>query len=92
MKKGNRWINPALFVALLGALALCYFTSPRDVSRPNFEFIPEAQMVQSPAYHSFTPNPNFADGLTLRTPPPGALARVHAAALSADPGGCGAGR
>jgi len=75
MKKGNRWVNPVLLVFLLGAVALCYFVPPRDVSRPNYEFLPEAQMVQSPAYDSFAPNPNFADGLTLRTPPPGAIAR-----------------
>src|SRR5450755_3423176 len=75
MKKGNRWVNPVLLVVLLGAVALCYFTPPRDVSRPNYEFIPETQMAQSPAYDTFAPNPNFADGLTLRTPPAGVLAR-----------------
>jgi mono/diheme cytochrome c family protein len=75
MKKGKYWINLVLFVALLGAVALCYFTPPRDMRLPNYEFIPEAQMVQSPAYDSFARNPNFADRLTLRTPPPGVLAR-----------------
>jgi len=75
MKKGNRWVNPVLFVALLGAVALCCFVPPRDVSRPNYVFLPEAQMGQSPAYDTFAPNPKFADGLTLRTPPPGAIAR-----------------
>jgi mono/diheme cytochrome c family protein len=75
MKKSNRWVNPVLFVVLLGVVALCYFTPPRDVSRPNYEFIPETQMAQSPAYDTFAPNSNFADGLTLRSPPPGALAR-----------------
>jgi cbb3-type cytochrome c oxidase subunit III len=75
--KGNGWINPVLFVALLGMVALCWFVPGRDVSRPNYEFLPEAQMAQSPAYDSFAPNPNFADGLTLRTPPDGTIARGH---------------
>jgi hypothetical protein len=77
MKKANGWVNPVLLVFLLGAVALCYFTPPRDVSQPNYEFLPETQMAQSPAYDSFAPNPksNFADGLTLRTPPAGVLAR-----------------
>jgi cbb3-type cytochrome c oxidase subunit III len=47
----------------------------RDVRRPNYEFLPEAQMALSPAYDSFAPNPNFADGATLRTPPAGTIPR-----------------
>ena len=71
--KGNRWVNPILFVALLGVGALCYVVPPRDVGRPNYEFLPEAQMARSPAYDSFAPNPNFDGGPTLRTPPAGAI-------------------
>ena len=46
-------------------------------SQPNYDFLPEAQMAYSPAYDSFSPNPNFADGSTLRTPPAGTIARGH---------------
>jgi molybdopterin-containing oxidoreductase family membrane subunit len=69
------WVNPALFVLLLGGVALYFAVPPRDVGAPNYEFLPEAQMAQSPAYDSFAPNPRFADGLTLRTPPPGTVVR-----------------
>jgi mono/diheme cytochrome c family protein len=71
------WLNPVLFVVLLCTAALAWFVPERDVRRPNFEFLPEAQMAQSPAYDSFAPNPDFADGLTLRTPPAGTIARGH---------------
>ena len=73
--KRKSWVNPLLFLALLVTVALCWFVPARDVSRPNYEFLPEAQMAQSPAYDSFAPNPNFPDGLTLRTPPAGTIAR-----------------
>jgi mono/diheme cytochrome c family protein len=75
--KAKSWVNPVLFVALLGMAALCWFVPGRDLRRPNYEFLPEAQMAQSAAYDSFAPNPNFADGLTLRTPPEGTIARGH---------------
>ncbi len=75
--KPSSWINPLLFLALLGTTTLCWVLPERDASRPNFEFLPEAQMVQSPAFESFAPNPNFADGLTLRTPPAGTIVRGH---------------
>ena len=32
-------------------------------------------MSQDVAFDSFAPNPNFADGLTFRSPPPGTIAR-----------------
>jgi len=73
--KRNSWINPLLFLALLGTTALCWFVPERDVSRPNYEFLPETQMAQSPAYDSYAPNPNFSDGLTQRPSPAGTIAR-----------------
>lgn len=39
-----------------------------EPSRPNVEFFPN--MARSPAYESFSENPNFADGKTLQLPPP----------------------
>ena len=47
----------------------------RDLSQPNYESVVEGQMGRSPAYGSFAPNPNFPDGLTLRTSPAGTIAR-----------------
>ena len=72
---GIRWINSLLLLAMICTTALCFFVPERDVSRPNYEFLPEMQMAQSPAYDSIAPNPNFADGLTLRAAPAGTIAR-----------------
>ena len=63
-----------LFVLLVGALAIGLSVS-RDVSQPNYAPLVEGQMGKSPAYDSFAPNPNFPDGLTLRLPPAGTIAR-----------------
>jgi mono/diheme cytochrome c family protein len=71
------WLNAVLFLVVLCTAALAWFVPERDVRRPNFEFLPEAQMAQSPAYDSFASNPNFPDGLTLRMPPAGTIARGH---------------
>jgi mono/diheme cytochrome c family protein len=73
--KIGSWLNLVLFFALLTTAALCWFVKERDVSQPNYDFLPEAQMAYSVAYDSFSPNPNFPDGLTLRSPPQGAIAR-----------------
>lgn len=73
--KTRGWVNGVLFVALCTTIALSWLIKERDVRRPNYDFLPEAQMAQSVAYDSFSPNPNFLDGLTLRTPPAGTLAR-----------------
>ena len=35
----------------------------RDVSQPNYDFLPEAQMAYSPAYDSFSPNPELSGRL-----------------------------
>ncbi len=74
MKSWNR-INVGLFLALAGMSAFAWFVPERDVGRPNYEFVPERQMSEGVAYDSFSPNENFPDGLTLRTPPVGAIAR-----------------
>lgn len=73
--KGIGWVNGILLVALLSTTALCFVVKERNVSQPNYEFLPEAQMAYSVAYDSFSPNANFPDGLTLRTPPDGTIAR-----------------
>jgi mono/diheme cytochrome c family protein len=75
--RSKSWPNRLLFLALVSTVALCWIVKERDVSRPNYDFLPEAQMAYSVAYSSFSPNPNFADGLTLRSPPAGTIARGH---------------
>jgi mono/diheme cytochrome c family protein len=67
-------LNLFLAILLAAILVLCWSTG-RDVTQPNYESIIEGQMKHSPAYESFAPNPNFADGLTLRIPPAGTIAR-----------------
>lgn len=62
-----------VFVLVILTAGLCFVIPERDPRQPNLEFLPESQMVHSPAYHSFQPNPNFPDGLTLRTPPFGTV-------------------
>jgi mono/diheme cytochrome c family protein len=67
-----RVANVALFLAFLGSLAL-HALLIRDHRQPNFEMLPE--MVHSPAYGTFAPNPNFPDGKTYQAPQPGTIAR-----------------
>jgi mono/diheme cytochrome c family protein len=65
-------LNFLLLVAFLASLGLHGVTG-RDLSQRNFEVMPE--MVRSPAYDTFAPNPNFADGKTLQLPEPGTIPR-----------------
>ena len=63
-----------LNLMLLAALAVCLlliFTTGRDFSRPNIEFMPD--MAHAVPYESFAPNPVFRDGKTLQTPPAGTI-------------------
>jgi mono/diheme cytochrome c family protein len=43
------------------------------VTRPPLEYFPD--MVRTARYNAFEANPNFPDGMTLRTPPPGTIPR-----------------
>jgi len=72
---GRSGLNLCLLLALLALLAVYRIVEPRDVTRPNYDFLPETQMAYSVAYDSFTPNPNFPDGVTRRSAPPGTIAR-----------------
>jgi mono/diheme cytochrome c family protein len=65
-------LNFFLLLAFVGSLGL-HIALTRDLSRPNWEFMPE--MAHSPAYDSYAPNPNFADGKTLQLPQPGTIPR-----------------
>jgi mono/diheme cytochrome c family protein len=71
--RGSR-LNLLMLVLLVGVLVVA-LSVRRDMTRPNYESVVEGQMGHSPAYGAFTPNPNFADGLTLRVPPQGTIAR-----------------
>jgi mono/diheme cytochrome c family protein len=75
--KSIGWLNGLLCVGFASTTALCLALKGRDVSQPNYDFLPEAQMARSDAYDSFTPNHNFPDGLTLRVPPRGTIPRGH---------------
>ncbi len=71
-----------LLVALLVGLALHIGLRP-DYSVRNFEYAPN--MVETPGYESHDANPNFADGMTLRQPPEGTVARgVQALAVDGE--------
>jgi mono/diheme cytochrome c family protein len=70
----QRTLNLALLAGIVVCLAGTWLL-PADESRPNYDLMLEAQMAHSPAYDTFAPNANFADGMTLRTPPPGTIPR-----------------
>jgi mono/diheme cytochrome c family protein len=68
----RRGLNVVLFLAFLSSLGL-HAVLGRDLTQRNFEVMPN--MVHSPAYDTYAPNPNFADGKTLQLPQPGTIAR-----------------
>ncbi len=67
-----RVLNLGLAAVTVTAVVLS-FAAARDFSRPNLEIMPD--MVHCPTYQAFEPNPNHADGMTLRLPAPGSIAR-----------------
>jgi mono/diheme cytochrome c family protein len=66
-----------LLPILSGAAVIGGLSVGRDVRVPNYGPLVEGQMAASPAYDSFSPNPNFADGSTLQPPPFGTIARGY---------------
>jgi mono/diheme cytochrome c family protein len=69
---GRAVLNGVLGVALLVSLVLNVIVR-QPPTRPNFEYFPD--MARTARYNAFSPNPNFADGMTLRMPVPGTIAR-----------------
>jgi len=65
-------LNFLLLLAFLGSLGL-HLATNRDLTQRNFEFMPE--MVRSPAYDTYAPNPNFEYGTTLQAFEPGTIPR-----------------
>jgi mono/diheme cytochrome c family protein len=68
------FLNGLLFLMTAAVLALNALPGINAL-QPNDDFWPEAQMAHTPAYKAFSANVNFADGMTLRSPPPNTLAR-----------------
>jgi mono/diheme cytochrome c family protein len=64
----NRTVLNVILAGILAVLAGIAWFGARDYQRPNYEFMPN--MVHTARYNSFAPNPNFANGQTLQTPPP----------------------
>ncbi len=70
----TRKLNIVLLIVFLASLGLNW-AARRDPTQPNREPLPE--MVRTPRYNAFAPNPNFADGKTLRPPVPGTIPRGY---------------
>ena len=70
----RRTLNVVLLAAFLASLGLNWVLRP-EPAQPNREFIPE--MVRTPRYNAYSPNPNFADGKTLQRPVAGTIPRGY---------------
>jgi mono/diheme cytochrome c family protein len=66
-------LTVGLATALVASIALNLALRGGTYTRPVVEYFPD--MVRSPRYNAFEANPHFADGMTLRVPPAGTIAR-----------------
>ena len=57
------------FLLLIGFLSSC----DKDRNHPGYSYFPD--MMESQAYESYSQNPNFDDGQTMRMPVPGTIPR-----------------
>ncbi len=64
----RRAVSLLLFIMLL-------ISCNRDRHHPGWDYFPD--MFYSTAYETFSPNPNFTDGMTMREPVPGTVPREH---------------
>jgi mono/diheme cytochrome c family protein len=71
----HRTVNFVLLAAFVATLLLNWQVRPHP-GRPNFEFLPG--LVRTPRFNSYSENPNFSDGTTLRTPVTGTIPRGFA--------------
>src|SRR5438067_5099290 len=69
----TRGLTITLAVLLLVSIGLNVAARRGAVTRPPFEYFPD--MARTVRYNAFEANPNFADGSTLRVPPPGTIPR-----------------
>ena len=58
---------------MLVIIAMILNSCNRDRNNPGWDYFPD--MFYSTAYETFTPNPNFADSMTMRTPERGTVPR-----------------
>jgi len=58
---------------ILSVAVLFISSCDRNRNNPGWDYFPD--MFYSTAYESYSVNPNFADGLTMRLPVPGTVAR-----------------
>jgi hypothetical protein len=58
---------------LLLLLVANLFACNRDRNNPGWDYFPD--MFYSTAYETYSKNPNFEDGMTMRTPVPGTIPR-----------------
>lgn len=65
-------LNAVLLVLIVGSFGMSWILRS-DPTQPNRRVLPN--MADSVAYDSDAPNPVFADGKTLQTPPAGTIAR-----------------
>lgn len=65
-------LKTALMILFLVMLNSC----DRDRNNPGWDYFPD--MFYSTAYESFTKNPNFKDGMTMRVPAEGSVPRGYA--------------
>ena len=69
---GMRTINQIAVVTLVLAAFLSCTDETKD---PGYVFMPD--MYESPSYEVYSRNPNFADGISARTPAEGSIPRGH---------------
>jgi mono/diheme cytochrome c family protein len=61
-----------IFILILGSLL---YGCDRDRNHPGWDYFPD--MFYSTAYETFSKNPNFKDGMTMRAPVPGTVPRDY---------------
>jgi mono/diheme cytochrome c family protein len=72
--KARLALNVFLALVLVVTAAVSWFLRA-DAARPNTEVLPD--MAHSAHYNAYARNPNFPDGKTLQSPPPGTIARGY---------------
>ena len=60
-------------VIFLVLFSVILFSCDRERNNPGWDYFPD--MFYSTAYETFTKNPNFPDGMTMRVPVPGTIPR-----------------
>ena len=74
----NKKINPGIIskTVVLFLFAMVLTSCDRNRNNPGWDYFPD--MFYSTAYESYTKNPNFKDGMTMRMPAEGSVPRDFA--------------